>query len=91
MNQTPIAAQSAPASSPEGLLALAIEHQHGTDITIHRTREGALAKVDQFVADWWDTEMGEDDPMPEDAAEARQSYFEKVDESYIITDTAIFD
>jgi hypothetical protein len=80
------------ATTEDGLLALIIEHNHGTDVTVHRSREGALAKVDQFVSDWWDTEMGEDEPMPEDPAAARQAYFEAVgDENYLITDTAIFD
>lgn len=84
------ATETTPAET--GLLALVIEHRHGTDVTVHRSREGALAKVDQFVADWWDTEMGEDEPMPEDPAAARQTYFESVDdEDYLITDTALMD
>lgn len=93
MNDT-LAQTAQPASAPAetGLLALVIEHRHGTDVTVHRTREGALAKVDQFVADWWADEVGEDEPMPEDPAVARQTYFETVaDEDYLITDTTIMD
>lgn len=72
-------------------ITLVIDHNHGTDVTIHRTHEGALAKVDQFVDDWWADEMG-DEPKPDDAAEARQAYFENVeDETYVIVDAAILD
>lgn len=76
-----------PTGEQTGLVALVIDTPHGTNVTVHRTREGALAKVDQFVSEWWDTEMGEDDPMPADPAVARQAYFENVGtESYVIED-----
>ena len=73
------------------MIALVIDTNHGTDVTIHRTHDGAVAKVNQFVEDWWADEMG-DEPMPEDMDEARQAYFEAVeDENYVITDAPLLD
>lgn len=72
-------------------IALVLDHNHGTDVTIHRTHNGALAKVDQFVENWWADEMG-DTPMPEDKAQARQMYFDEVEhETYVIVDAALMD
>lgn len=74
-----------------GPISLVLNHEYGTDVTLHPTREDALAKVDQFVTDWWADEMG-DEPMPDDAAEARETYFSTVvGEFYAITDTTVTD
>lgn len=94
-NTIPAAAPISPVAEtiemPQTMVALVIDHNHGTDVTIHRTHEGALAQVDQFVSDWWADEMG-DEPMPEDPAAARTYYFENVgDESYTIADAALMD
>lgn len=72
-----------------GSILLVLDHEYGTDVTTHPTREDALAKVDQFVTDWWADEMG-DEPMPADKAEARETYFSTVvGEFYAITDTTV--
>lgn len=83
---------SAPTQTVEaGPISLVLDHEYGTDVTTHPTREAALAKVDQFVTDWWADEMG-DEPKPDDAAEARETYFSTVvGEFYAITDTTLTD
>lgn len=88
--QTPEPVQ--PVATEEGaLFALVIETRFGTDVTIHRTHDGAHTKVDAFVNDWWAEEM-RDEPMPENPTEAREAYFEAAqDESYTIVETAIID
>lgn len=89
--------QSTPAvtaSAAPDLYALVIDHQYDTDLSVHRTEEGARARLFTFVSDWWDQEMNAtgEVPMPEQPDEAISAYFEGVeDEFYTIKPVTIED
>lgn len=70
------------AQTPEGqgaikVFSLKIEHKHGSDITSHRSREGAMAVLHAYVLDWWEKE-GVAGVIPSDRDEAIEAYFEEV-------------
>jgi hypothetical protein len=74
------------ASTPDGqgatrVFTLTIEHRHGTDVTVHRTREAARAALHAYVVDWWEKE-GVGGEMPSDLDEAITAYFDQVDGEY---------
>ena len=54
---------------------LTLENRYGTEAFAFTTQEAASAKLDAYVAESWAKKMG-DEPMPEDAGEAVERYFE---------------
>jgi len=72
---------------------LCIDHRHGTDVSVHRTRKGVEDHLALWVATWWAEEqenysrLGE---QPADPADAVVEYFDIVDEEYYeITETTV--
>jgi len=78
---------------------LAIEHRHGTELSVHRTDTSAYKAVFEWVQEWWDNEMPVTSIhpphrpiMPTDHTKAIGAYFENVDnEDYIIVQSTIQD
>ena len=60
---------------------LAISHRHGTNISVFTTEEKGYEALDEFVKEWWDTEITSEQ-MPDDRDGRISRYFELVDESY---------
>ncbi len=69
----------------EEVYLLVIDHKRGTDISAHRTAEGAANALRAYCADWWDKESG-GKPRPSDN-DLIDSYFTETDysENYEIT------
>ena len=59
------------------LHVLSVEHKHGTNTSIHRTEESARDALHDYVAMWWEREMG-DEPMPDGSGQAIEAYFDRV-------------
>jgi len=69
---------------------LAIEHEHGTNITVHASELGAMTVLYEFVEKYWDTMENPDTPsgdMKEDIA----TYFDyyELTESFIMQTTEL--
>lgn len=63
-----------------------IDHRHGTDASVHPTRESGFNAVVEYVREWWPMEL-DDEAMPTSPDEAVTTYFEHVhDEGYGITE-----
>lgn len=72
------------------IAVLTIEHRHGTDTTIHGSREEAEAAIVDFVDQWWDTEVPKEVKKPSDPAKRSEAYFEHVEGEFAdITDHEI--
>ena len=83
---------NAPATHPEAVFVLTINHKHGTDLWIRRSSESAQAALFDFVVDWWEDAMG-DKRMPKDPQKAIDAYFEEMgdEEHYEICDAMVED
>jgi hypothetical protein len=78
------------AKTTQVVQVLTIQHKHGTDMWVCATPELALAYLDGFVREWWESEL--DDEMPESEDERIKDYFEGVDEeSYSICAERVLD
>lgn len=55
------------------VFVLVISHKHGEDVSVHRTNEGAMEELYQFVQEWWESRM--EGPLPSDKADAISAYF----------------
>lgn len=67
------------------LHVLTIDHRHGTNATLHTTKEAAKAAVVAYVDEWWDDEC--DGGRPDNDDEAIDEYFESAKgEFYSITE-----
>jgi hypothetical protein len=61
---------------------LSIEHEHGENVSVHTTSEGANAAAAKFAREWWHQIVGQadvPDEAPEDDAEAVSIYFDAQD------------
>lgn len=80
----------APAAQPAEVWVAVVDHRHGSNVTVADTREAGFAVIHEFVTEWWPTEMGPDETIPEDPQEAIDAYFEHVDdESYTLTASSV--
>lgn len=73
--------------------AAVIEHDSGTNVSVHTSRPAAIANVAAFAREWWN-EVAEFDDVPdeapEDDMEAIAVYFEAQEsEFYSITDFTV--
>lgn len=71
---------------PPTIWLLIIEHHHGTDSSIHWTKEDAEERLFTWVEDYW-TDNGPKGDMPDLPDEAIKAYFDFADESYMLTET----
>jgi len=64
-------------AAPAKVFVLAIEHKHGMDSFAFASREGADARLLEFVTEWWATDgpQGGDAEMPEDPKVRIDRYF----------------
>lgn len=58
---------------------LVIEHRHGEDLYVCRTTRGARKRLDAYVREWWDYEMGSFS-MPATESERIEEYFLEMSE-----------
>lgn len=77
---------NAPAGATVHLLT--INHDHGTDTSVHATRESAVNGLESYVLEWWEIELG-DSVIPDGAQERIDAYFGQVGEDYNIVETTI--
>lgn len=71
----------------ETYTVLITDHSDGQTVTIHRTLEGAKAALIEYVREYWQKEVGDDDPIPDDPTTAIRAYFEATeDEDYTIVE-----
>ncbi|BBY54000.1 hypothetical protein H7J07_05200 [Mycobacterium koreense] len=74
---------------------LKIDHRHGTDATVHKTKQGAEEALLAYVHEWWDeaaTRIGADIPAepPADSSAAIDMYFAtQGDEFFEIDETSV--
>lgn len=69
---------------------LTLEHEYGTDVTLHTTEAAATKARNDFAAEWWSHELGPDVPMPSDPDQAAAEYFERVEsDGYSIEQASI--
>lgn len=86
-------------ADPRTVTVLAIDHGHGTNVTVHKDHDAARAELARFVHSWWAEWIGRtgssDVPLsgepPENDDEAVEAYFDAACgyESYWIEDTSI--
>lgn len=57
---------------------LVFEHKYGMDVRTYTTRQAAEQFRQGLAADFWDTEMPEDLPRPEDPADLADAYFDEM-------------
>jgi hypothetical protein len=80
--------------SNETVQVVSISHSYGTDISVHRTIEGAKQHVYDYVVRWWgDAEEEEDEPPAGMSREfAIKHYFNKMSgrEHYDITSAEVW-
>lgn len=88
---TPVETISAPESTePATVWGCIIEHDHGTDLSLHATEDAAKAHRRSYVTEWWETELGEDLPDGGITDDDVERYFEKVgNEGAIIRETKL--
>jgi hypothetical protein len=60
---------------------LRISHRHGSDVTVHRTQDGAMDALYQYVYQWWSSE-GLRGRCPENRDRAIARYFEAQADEY---------
>ena len=73
------------------VFALVIDHATNTTVSVHRTRNGAVAVLREYVTDYWKQDM-RNVPMPTDHDEAVDIFFENVeDEGYFIEECTLED
>jgi hypothetical protein len=57
-----------------------IEHKYSTDITVHLTSEGAVARMNEYADEWWEREFpGKAKPADDKIGEV---YFDNIDGEY---------
>lgn len=68
---------------------LIIEHRHGSNIYVNKTKDGAAGELFSYVSEWWDEVRGRgrwgvNDPgdIPADRDEAIETYFEVVSDEF---------
>ena len=59
---------------------LFIEHRHGTDTSVHTTREAAGDALYEYVSEWWNEEMWPE-LVPEDKDQAIMEYFDRMQDT----------
>lgn len=76
---------------PDGTVWVFFLHtKEDDDVSLYTTKELADAAVYEFVKYWWDIEMPADEDIPEDPADAIESYFEFIDhEWYFVNEQAV--
>lgn len=62
----------------ETIYVVVYEHKHGSDIFARRSRTEAENLRNELAADWWDEEMPEGEPKPEDPYELADIYFDEM-------------
>lgn len=67
---------------------LTISHRHGVNVTVHKTAEGARAKLLEYVREEWAGEM-EGEVIPTDSDEAIDAYFDNGHEEYDCTESTL--
>jgi hypothetical protein len=77
----------------ETIYILTINHRHGSNISAHKSQEGALNALAQYVAQEWEQEMPEGRSIPENEGDAIESYFSRMEdqESFGIEETELAD
>lgn len=69
-----------------------VEHRYGTDILgVFKTRERAYARLEEWVDDNWDSEIGDTIPKPSDRQEKIHAYFDHLSDEGAIVEEAEFD
>lgn len=80
----------------ETVFVLAIEHRHGTDISVHRTEKGARRALHAYVTDNWALELP-GRKIPAKPGRAIDRYFQEMlggfgeGESYILESREVED
>lgn len=67
---------------------LVIEHDHGSDASVHHSEVGAREWLFAFVDEWWIHELP-DRVMPDDPEIAIYEYFDHTDEGYTLVPTIV--
>lgn len=77
----------------ETIYILTINHRHGSGVTAHKSQEGALKALADYVAVEWENEMPDGEPIPENEGDAISHYFSKMEdqEYYGIEETELAD
>ena len=57
---------------------LVFEHKHGMDVTAYTTQQAAERARQGIAAEFWEDEMPEDLPRPEDPEELADAYFDEM-------------
>jgi hypothetical protein len=70
---------------PTTIYVCQIEHDKGTNLSVHRTEDEAWAEAAAYAAENWQGEM-HGEPMPENPDDARDLYFQTVDGEYVHVD-----
>lgn len=60
------------------LWVLVYEHKYGLGVTAYTTEQAAQKALQGIAAEFWDDEMPEDLPRPEDPCEMADAYFEEM-------------
>ena len=73
----------------ENMWVLMVEHRHGTDVSIHRTEQGAKDALTVYVDYWWGREFP-GAAAPADDNERVTEYFERIhDEFHTINEAPV--
>jgi len=62
------------------VFVLIVEHRHGQNVAVHKTRAEAEANLDSYVVEWW-SDLGPgiggdpEVPMPDNATDRIARYF----------------
>lgn len=60
---------------------LVIEHRHGFNHYVNRTKEGMLEELTNYCVEWWD-EYGDPSKMPLTSDEIISAYFDDHDQEW---------
>jgi len=71
------------------VLVLTIDHHHGFEVSVHRSRKAAMKELFAWVDQSWSTNGPVGDDMPDDTEAAIKAYFDFADETYHISPTAL--
>lgn len=74
--------------APPKLWLLIIEHRHGIDGSIHRTKDDAESNLLAWVEQFWHQD-GPNGDMPDLPDEAIKAYFDFADESYMLSEVEV--
>lgn len=86
----PESTEAATAVEPATVWGCVIEHDYGTDLSLHATEDAAKAHRRSYVTEWWETELGEDLPDGGITDDDVVRYFEQVgNEGAIIRKTKL--